>query len=210
MEEFNILVNGTKELWSDFFSKDNNEKQRANMWTFTRLILPFLIVISSSKSFTSKDEKEKKLYLASSIFLTCFAAFTDFIDGKSARRHNSTSEYGKLLDQVADKVFALMLGLNLTNLDPKYLRIVIGEILIAAVNLYYKAKDNDIKQSSTKIGKLKEWPLFITLASGYISAFDNRFSSLKDGLIDTTNALQFATICSYIKQNKELIKSKKI
>ena len=27
MEEFNILVNGTKELWSDFFSKDNNEKQ---------------------------------------------------------------------------------------------------------------------------------------------------------------------------------------
>ena len=210
MEEFNILVNGTKELWSDFFSKESNEKQRANMWTFTRLILPFLIVISSSKSFTSKDEKEKKLYLASSIFLTCFAAFTDFIDGKSARKHNSTSEYGKLLDQVADKVFAFMLGLNLTNLDQKYLRIVIGEILIAAVNLYYKAKDNDIKQSSTMIGKIKEWPLFITLASGYISAFDNRFSSLKDGLIDTTNALQFATICSYIKQNKELIKSKKI
>lgn len=210
MEEFNILVNGTKELWSDFFSKESNEKQRANMWTFTRLILPFLIVISSSKSFTSKDEKEKKLYLASSIFLTSFAAFTDFIDGKSARKHNSTSEYGKLLDQVADKVFAFMLGLNLTNLDQKYLRIVIGEILIAAINLYYKAKDNDIKQSSTMIGKIKEWPLFITLASGYISAFDNRFSSLKDGLIDTTNALQFATICSYIKQNKELIKSKKI
>ena len=208
MEEFNILVNGTKELWSDFFSKESNEKQRANMWTFTRLILPFLIVISSSKSFTSKDEKEKKLYLASSIFLTSFAAFTDFIDGKSARKHNSTSEYGKLLDQVADKVFAFMLGLNLTNLDQKYLRIVIGEILIAAVNLYYKAKDNDIKQSSTMIGKIKEWPLFITLASGYISAFDNRFSSLKDGLIDTTNALQIATICSYIKQNKELIKSK--
>ena len=28
-----------------------------------------------------KDEKGKKLYLASSIFLTSFAAFTDFIDG---------------------------------------------------------------------------------------------------------------------------------
>lgn len=210
MEEFNILVNGTKELWNDFFSKEDNEKQRANMWTFTRLILPFLIVISSSKAFTSNEEKNKKLYLASSIFLTSFAAFTDFIDGKSARKHNSTSEYGKLLDQVADKVFAFMLGLNLTNLDPKYLRIVIGEVLIAGVNLYYKAKDNDIKQSSTKIGKIKEWPLFITLASGYIALLDNRFGKAKDTLIDATNLLQAATICSYIKQNKELIKSKKI
>lgn len=210
MREIDILFDGTKTLFNDLFNKERNEKQRANMWTFTRLILPFLIAISSSKSFASKDEKKKKLYLATSAFLTGFAAFTDYIDGKIARKYDTTSEYGKLLDQVADKVFAFVLGLNLTNLDSKYLRIVIGEMLISGVNLYYKSKDENIEISSTPIGKIKEWPLFITLASGYVSSIDNRLDKFKDGLIATTNVLQALTIHSYIKQNKELTKSKKI
>ena len=208
MKEFDILIDGTKELFDEFFTREGNEKQRANMWTFTRLVLPFLIVITSSKSFTSKEEKRKKIYLAYSAILASFAAVTDYMDGKTARKYNSTSEYGKLLDQVADKVFAFVLGLNLTNLDHRYLRIVIGEMLISAVNLYYKRKDESINMKSTTIGKIKEWPLFMTLASGYISSIDNRFDSVKNVLMNTTSAMQVLTIHSYVKQNKELIKSK--
>ena len=208
MREFDILCDGTKELFEEFFTKEGNKKQQANMWTFTRLVLPFLIVITSSKSFTSKDERNKKIYLAYSAILASFAAVTDYMDGKTARKYNATSEYGKLLDQVADKVFAFVLGLNLTNLDHRYLRIVIGEILIASVNLYYKRKDETIDMQSTTIGKIKEWPLFMTLASGYISSIDNRFDKVKDALINTTSIMQALTLHSYIKQNKELIKSK--
>lgn len=208
MKEFDILIDGTKELFDEFFTKDGNEKQRANMWTFTRLVLPFLIVITSSKSFTSKEERNKKIYLTYSAILAAFAAFTDYMDGKTARKYNTTSEYGKLLDQVADKVFAFVLGLNLTNLDHKYLRIVIGEMLISAVNLYYRRKDESIDMKSTTIGKIKEWPLFMTLASGYISSIDNRFDTVKNVLMNTTNAMQVLTLHSYVKQNKELIKSK--
>lgn len=208
MREFDILCDGTKELFEEFFTKEGNKKQQANMWTFTRLVLPFLIVITSSKSFTSKDERNKKIYLAYSAILASFAAVTDYMDGKTARKYNATSEYGKLLDQVADKVFAFILGLNLTNLDHRYLRIVIGEILIASVNLYYKRKDESLDMKSTTIGKIKEWPLFMTLASGYISFIDNRFDKIKDALINTTSIMQALTLHSYIKQNKELIKSK--
>ena len=208
MREIDILCDGTKELFEEFFTKEGNEKQRANMWTFTRLVLPFLIVITSSKSFTSKDERNKKIYLAYSAILASFAAVTDYMDGKSARKYNATSEYGKLLDQVADKVFAFILGLNLTNLDHRYLRIVIGEVLIGAVNLYYRRKDESIDMKSTTIGKIKEWPLFMTLASGYISSIDNRFDKVKDVLMNTTSVMQALTLHSYIKQNKELIKSK--
>jgi len=208
MREIDILCDGTKELFEEFFTKEGNEKQRANMWTFTRLVLPFLIVITSSKSFTSKDERNKKIYLAYSAILASFAAVTDYMDGKSARKYNATSEYGKLLDQVADKVFAFVLGLNLTNLDHRYLRIVIGEVLIGAVNLYYRRKDESIDMKSTTIGKIKEWPLFMTLASGYISSIDNRFDKVKDVLMNTTSVMQALTLHSYIKQNKELIKSK--
>lgn len=208
MKEFDILIDGTKELFDEFFTREGNEKQRANMWTFTRLVLPFLIVITSSKSFTSKEERNKKIYLAYSAILAAFAALTDYMDGKTARKYNTTSEYGKLLDQVADKVFAFVLGLNLTNLDHRYLRIVIGEMLISAVNLYYRRKDESIDIKSTTIGKIKEWPLFMTLASGYISSIDNRFDTVKNVLMNTTNAMQILTLHSYIKQNKELIKSK--
>lgn len=208
MKEIDILFDGTKELFEEFFTKEGNKKQQANMWTFARLVLPFLIVITSSKSFTSKEERDKKIYLAYSAILASFAAVTDYMDGKTARKYNATSEYGKLLDQVADKVFAFVLGLNLTNLDHRYLRIVIGEILIAAVNLYYKRKDESINMQSTTIGKIKEWPLFMTLASGYISSIDNRFYKVKDALINTTGVMQVLTLHSYIKQNKELIKSK--
>ena len=208
MKEIDILFDGTKQLFEEFFTKEGNKKQRANMWTFTRLVLPFLIVITSSKSFTSKEERNKKIYLAYSAILACFAAVTDYMDGKTARKYNATSEYGKLLDQVADKVFAFVLGLNLTNLDHRYLRIVIGEILIASVNLYYKRKDKSLDIQSTTIGKIKEWPLFMALASGYISSVDNRFDKVKNALMNTTNAMQVLTLHSYIKQNKELIKSK--
>ena len=208
MREIDILIDGTKDLFEEFFTKEGNKKQQANMWTFTRLVLPFLIVITSSKSFTSKEEKNKKIYLAYSAILASFAAVTDYMDGKTARKYNTTSEYGKLLDQVADKVFAFVLGLNLTNLDHRYLRIVIGEMLISAVNLYYKRKDESIDMKSTTIGKIKEWPLFMTLASGYISSIDNRFDKVKDALINTTGVMQVLTLHSYIKQNKELIKSK--
>ena len=208
MKEIDILIDGTKELFDEFFTKEGNKKQQANMWTFTRLVLPFLIVITSSKSFTSKEERNKKIYLAYSAILASFAAVTDYMDGKTARKYNSTSEYGKLLDQVADKVFAFVLGLNLTNLDHRYLKIVIGEMLISAVNLYYKRKDESINMKSTTIGKLKEWPLFMSLASGYVSSIDNRFDNVKNALMNTTNAMQILTLQSYIKQNKELIKSK--
>lgn len=210
MREIDILCDGTKELFDEFFSKEGNKKQRANMWTFTRLVLPFLIVITSSKSFTSKEERNKKIYLAYSAILASFAAFTDYMDGKCARKYNATSEYGKLLDQVTDKVFAFVLGLNLTNLDHKYLRIVIGEMLIAGVNLYYRRRDENVDIKSTTIGKLKEWPLFMTLASGYISSIDNRFDKVKNGLMDITSIMQVLTLHSYVKQNKELIKSKYI
>ena len=36
MKEIDILFDGTKELFEEFFTKEGNEKQRANMWTFTR------------------------------------------------------------------------------------------------------------------------------------------------------------------------------
>lgn len=210
MREVDILYNGTKELFEEFFKKDTNKKQRANMWTFTRLVLPFLITITSSCSFNSTNERDKRIYMASSFILAGFAGITDYMDGKSARKYNSVSEYGKLLDQVADKVFAFLLGLNLTNYDPSYLRIVIGEMFIAGINLYYKNTYEDLEMESSFIGKIKEWPLFITIALGYASCLNSDLIQYKDMLLNITSIMQFMSICSYVKENNDKVKKLKL
>ena len=39
------LNDGIKVMFKEFFNKETNKKQRANMWTFSRLVLAFFIPI---------------------------------------------------------------------------------------------------------------------------------------------------------------------
>ena len=92
--------------------------------------------------------------IAAIIFVA--ASITDYFDGRSARKYNSTSEYGKRLDQISDKVFSGMLGINLSILNPMFLITLLGEAIISLVNITYKVKYPDIDISSTQIGRIKE------------------------------------------------------
>lgn len=53
-------------------------------------------------------------YLAASIFI--FAAFTDFLDGSLARRYGAVSNFGKLLDPLADKLLVMAALVMLTSM----------------------------------------------------------------------------------------------
>lgn len=198
--------NGTKTMFKEFFNKETNKKQRANMWSFSRLIIPIITFILSSIG----------MFLASTpIFITSgiiagFGAVTDYFDGKSSRKHNSASEYGKILDQVTDKIFAGIIGINLLFLNPNYLFILLGELLISIVNVGYKIKDHDLDIKSTKVGKFKEWPLFATLTLGYFSSINSLLLSISNISIGITFLIQLLTSCSYIQNNnKELNKLKR-
>src|ERR671937_680604 len=45
---------------------------------------------------------------AARIALICLAAATDFLDGWLARRTNSTTRWGALVDPIADRIFVLV------------------------------------------------------------------------------------------------------
>ena len=196
---------GTKTMFKEFFNKETNKKQRANMWSFSRLIIPIITLILS---ITGILLTSTPIFIISGI-LTGFGAVTDYFDGRSSRKHNSSSEYGKILDQITDKIFAGIIGINLLFLNPNYIVILLGELLISIVNIGYKLKEHNLDIKSTKVGKIKEWPLFVTLALGYFCPINSLLLSISNISIIITFLIQLLTTYSYIENNNKEIKKLK-
>lgn len=194
----NTLFDGLKTMFKEFFKKETNKKQRANMWTFGRIIAPFIALIPSIIAALTGLISP----LIISVGISGFGALTDFFDGRSARKHNSSSEFGKKLDQVADKVFSLVVGINVAIINPLYIIPIILEAGIGIVNLKYNFKYPTISNNSTRLGKIKEWPLMITLAFGFISKINLVTFLTSIGLISLTTILQYKTIKDYKKRRE--------
>lgn len=199
IKEFNL---GTKKMFKEFFKKETNKKQRANMWTFSRLISSFLSVICSSISIIFNI----KILFSIAAIITILGAITDFFDGRSARKYNAVSEYGKLLDQVTDKIFSIMISINLALFYPNFWILLIGESVIAIINIYYKTKYPKIKINSTFIGKIKQFPLFISLGFGFLTSINETLKSITNISINITFIIQVLTAIDYIIENKRMIK----
>lgn len=76
-----------------------------NLMGYFRIILiPVYLYI------VCKAEKQEDYYLAVAIMLLSF--LTDFLDGKIARRFNMITDFGKVLDPVADKLTQGALALS--------------------------------------------------------------------------------------------------
>jgi phosphatidylglycerophosphate synthase len=186
-------------MFIEFFNKETNKKQRANMWTFLRLIIPLITIITSIIAISVSSPV---LFLTTGL-IAGFGAVTDYFDGKSSRKHNSVSQYGKLLDQISDKIFAGIIGINLLFINFNYIFVLLGELLIAGVNVGYKLKYNDLDITSTKMGKIKEWPLFVTLALGFLSPINPTLLSISNISILLTILFQLKTAESYLINNSK-------
>lgn len=198
------LKSGTKTMFKEFFNKDTNKKQRANMWTFLRLITPMLTLIFSIIAIITASIP---LFIATSV-IAGLGALTDKFDGACARKYGS-SEYGKVLDQITDKSFAGIIGINLLFLNFNYIFLLLGEALIALVNISYRLKYKELNMSSTYIGKAKQVPLFLSLALGFLSTINPTLLLISNISIILTVLAQLATVASYIKTNTEGIKNLK-
>ena len=194
--------NGIKTMFKEFFKKETNKKQRANMWTFSRLVCAFIIPI-----LTAIGALANSLPILIAAFTTAgLGATTDFFDGRSARKHNSTSKFGALLDVVTDKTFALLLGISLSILNPLFLLNIAGEVAITITNTIYKLKHEDLKLTASKIGKIKQWPLSLTFVLGILSILFPQLTTVTNITIIITLLTQLATMESYIIDNNKSIK----
>jgi len=205
-EGIRSFKSGTNTMFKEFFNKNTNKQQRANMWSFSRLIIPIITAVTSVIAIITSSYP----LFAITGCIAGLGAITDTLDGASARKHESTSEYGKILDQVTDKYFAGIVGINLSFINPMYICTLLGELLIASINTGYKLKYPNLDINSTRIGKIKTWPLYLTLALGFFSPINSTWLTISNISIAITFLAQLLTCASYVENNNREIKNLKI
>ena len=144
-----------------------------------------------------------------SVLLYVYGAISDFFDGLAARKLNATTELGKKLDPISDKIFALslltpsiVLG-NYLMILPLLLEGEIASIIIAAKNM-------NINMETERVGKYKTWFLFSSLILGLLSTkFPAIYFPLALSLGYTTH-FQLQSIKTYKNQLQDKLNNKEI
>lgn len=178
-----------KEASGDLKDPKRRYRQIPNILTFLRLTAPLFIIPSA-------------IFGSLPLTLGLIAGFglTDFADGFIARKYNLTSDLGRDLDAICDKVFALTLLLAASVANPILLTSVLLESVIAGINTVKKINGQDPK--STMTGKVKTWFLFSLIGAALLSSFEP-INEIFNVLLPTTAIMQILTISSYIKDNQK-------
>lgn len=160
-------------------------KNIPNILTSIRIILtPFIIYLS----YIGKIKE--------ALILIFIASITDMLDGMIARKFNLTSNFGAKLDTVSDKLFACSLIISLILKNKLFILCLIGEILIATINLIsYFNNDN---YGTKYIGKIKTTILFITVGLGFLSLLFGNITIIVNIFIIISFLFQIISSISYL------------
>jgi CDP-diacylglycerol---glycerol-3-phosphate 3-phosphatidyltransferase len=191
-----------------------------NKITITRIILTFAFMACLfSKGLTAKS-------MALGIFVV--AAISDYLDGLIAKKFNITSDFGKIMDPVADKILtiAAFMAFVEMKLIPAWMVVVIvlRELLITSIRLRALAS-RDILHSGW-VGKYKTFSqmfsIFVILAflvireaggqtfDFWTASFEYRYRQFIFILMLITVALTIVSGVSYLAGNKSyLLKDRK-
>ena len=129
-------------------------KTLPNILTILRIILiPVIILLIVLDTYNAN-------FLALIIFI--IASLSDYLDGYLARKYKFTSNFGTMLDPIADKLLIILVGsilcyrgdINGIHLIP-FLLIVSREIFISGIREYLAQLDEKISLPVSKLGKYK-------------------------------------------------------
>lgn len=122
-----------------------------NKLTFIRLLMaiPFIYFLQNSDGVWE--------YRIVALVLFIIASLTDFFDGYLARKYNLITDFGKIMDPLADKILvisALVIFVDLSYI-PSWMSIIViaREFLISGIRMLAAAKGEVIPAG--KLGKYK-------------------------------------------------------
>ena len=169
----------------------------ASFITTTRIILiiPILFCLSQSSLFS----------IISALFLFIIASATDYLDGYIARKTNSVTNLGALLDLVADKLLTcltLIWLLTINNhiiLEIPTMLIIFREIAISSTRQFIAENTEDLKIKVTKYGKGKTTIQFISISFLILlPVMGNTFFIITALLLWTAALLSLFSLLNYL------------
>lgn len=148
-------------------------------------------------------------YIAALIFIG--ASVTDLFDGKLARKYNMVTNFGKLMDPIADKLLvstALILLTSIGRIHPVLVIILIGrEFIISGFRTLAAAEGKVI--AADKLGKLKTVVqiVMIVVLLLWNGIFGYWLEITGIVLIWASVVLSVLSCADYFLKNKEIVKS---
>ena len=172
----------------------------ANKLTMLRiLMIPVFIAVL----VYSKDRDIVYRYIALGIFI--IASATDALDGYVARRYNMITDFGKLMDPLADKILvssALIILIELGNISSWVVSIVIArEFIISGIRLI--ATEKNIIIAASPLGKLKTVSQMLSVILMLLSI--GTISFITDLSIWIMCILSVVSLLDYIIKNKKVL-----
>ena len=198
------FYDGIKLMFRQFFNKDTNKLQRANMWTFLRLFMVLPIILFGYLAIIHKS----LLMLIIGGLCIAIGGISDMMDGKSARKWHSITEFGIKFDQLVDKVFSITILTFIACYSFDFIITLLLECIIALVNTYYFSQRN-IKAKSNFVGKIKQTVLFIDIGIGFLTIYFDSMLRLCNILNLLVIILQVITLFKYVYDNEKNLQKRK-
>jgi len=168
---------------------------------FRIILVPVFIAVYFS------DSSDRKLY---AVLIYVLAAFSDFLDGFIARRYKASSNTGKLLDPLGDKLMTIsvMVCITIDGLIPVWAVTVAGikEILMGVGGLVLHNKARAELLPSNLIGKTSTVVFFLVCVT--LMLFRNIPSVAAIALISVAIGLTFVALVSYLSKFIAIMRSR--
>lgn len=190
-----------------------------NKITMSRIFLSIFMIIILLFPFDSMGLELPKLLINEKIvvdikymivgFFFIIASLTDFVDGRLARKYNMVTDFGKMLDSIADKVLvnALLIILATSGFISPIIPVVIvvRDCVVDSIKMVAGNKGHVV--AAIKTGKLKTACLMIgiTLALFYNLPFELLNLKVADALLVIAAVLSIVSAVQYYNMNKQYI-----
>jgi CDP-diacylglycerol---glycerol-3-phosphate 3-phosphatidyltransferase len=186
----------------------------ANRLTILRIILTFVFMVLLSVSGL--------WWRVASLLVFSIAALTDLFDGRIAHKYNMVTDFGKLMDPIADKIlvlsaFAAFVQMQLVR-DWMFMIIISREIIITYFRLFALNKGKVMSAGKMGKGKTVSQMVIIFVILGFIvfkevmlafftwnPAWEAMFHQGIDAFMWVILALTIYSGCSYLWQNRKFI-----
>jgi CDP-diacylglycerol--glycerol-3-phosphate 3-phosphatidyltransferase len=165
-------------------------------------IIPLFVGIYYGYALTNN-----MLYLMFLAPLFVLASFTDYLDGKIARKRNLVTVFGKFIDPLADKllVMSALVVLNALGDLPYWVTLVIlsREFIVTGIRLVAVGEGNVI--AASKLGKYKTASTMIGLILMLLSPYYSGFTLIGLWIVYFGTLMTIISGIDYFVKNKTII-----